>query len=58
MDNFKIALGVSRAQKMHKQHAQAKARPTMHCIRLVGLLDECNALWGLLDECNALWGKP
>ena len=42
MDNFKIALGVSRAQSMHKQHAQAKAHPTMR----VGLLDECNALWG------------
>ena len=35
MDNFKIALGVSREQSMHKQHAQGKARPAMHCIRLV-----------------------
>ena len=46
MDNFKIVLGVSRAQSMHEQHARGKARPTMHCIHLVGLLDECNALWG------------
>ena len=35
MDNFKIALGVSRAQSMHKQYARGEARPTMHCIRLV-----------------------
>ena len=34
-DNFKIALGVSRAQSILKQHARGKARPTMQCIRLV-----------------------